>query len=77
LVNAAIPPGAIREACAPTPEAARHLAALVEGWELSARAFDRLLRVARTIADLGGKEQLEIDDVIRATGFRVLDQGLS
>lgn len=77
LVNAAIPPGLVREVCGASREAQRYLASLVSGWELSARAFDRLLRVARTIADLQDREALEVEDVIRATGFRVLDQGLT
>ena len=77
LVNAAIPPGLVRDVCGASGEAQAYLAELVSGWELSARAFDRLLRVARTIADLADREALEIEDVIRATGFRVLDQGLS
>jgi len=77
LVNAAVPPGLVREVCCASPEAQTYLAELVAGWELSARAFDRLLRVARTIADLADRPTLEVEDVIRATGFRVLDQGLS
>lgn len=75
--NAAIPPGLVREVCRPSPEALSHLAELVTGWELSARAFDRLLRVARTVADLADREELLVEDVIRATGFRVLDQSLT
>lgn len=77
LVNAAIPPGLVREACRAEADAEGYLASLVSGWELSARAFDRLLRVARTVADLADREELKLEDVIRATGFRVLDQGLS
>lgn len=76
-VNAGIPSGAIRAACRPTAEAERHLAALVSGWELSARAYDRLLRVARTIADLEGREEMGIEEVVRASAFRALDQGIS
>jgi predicted ATPase with chaperone activity len=34
------------------------------------------MRVARTLADLEGKEELGIEEVIRATSFRTLDQGL-
>ncbi len=77
LTNAAIPPGLVRAACKPSREAERHLAEIVRGWELSARAFDRLLRVARTIADLEGKDELGIEDVVRASAYRTLDQGLS
>lgn len=75
--NAAIPPGLVREACQPSREAERHLAGIVSGWELSARAFDRLLRVARTIADLEGKEEMGIEEVVRASAYRTLDQGIS
>lgn len=75
--NAAIPPGLVRTACQPSREAERHLAAIVSGWELSARAFDRLLRVARTIADLEGKEEMGIEEVVRASAYRTLDQGIS
>lgn len=77
LTNAAIPTGLLRRACRATADAEGYLASLVAGWELSARAFDRLLRVARTIADLGGSDRLRTEDVIRATCFRMLDQGLS
>lgn len=76
-VNAAIPSGLLREACKPTREAERHLASIVSGWELSARAFDRLLRVARTIADLEGREEMGIEEVVRASAFRALDLGLT
>lgn len=37
---------------------------------LSARAYDRILRVARTIADLAGKEQIEADDLAEAINLR-------
>lgn len=76
LVNAAIPSSLIRAGCRPTEEAERHLAELISSWELSARAFDKLMRVARTLADLTGKEELGIEEVIAATSFRTLDQGL-
>ncbi len=76
LSNAAIPAGLLREACGASAEAEDYLATLVSGWELSARAFDRLLRVARTVADLARREELLVEDVIRATCFRTLDQGL-
>ena len=76
-VNAAIPPGLVRELCAPEPEATRVLGSLVEGWALSARAYDRLLRVARTIADLADRASIVAEDVVEATGLRVLDQQVS
>ena len=41
--------------------------------KLSARAYDRVLRVARTIADLEGKDAVELEHVNEAIGYRQLD----
>jgi magnesium chelatase family protein len=41
---------------------------------LSARAHDRILRVARTIADLDGRDRVGINDVSEAIGYRLLDR---
>ena len=64
----------LRKFC-PLSEAARRLLdAAMERLQLSARAYDRIIKVARTIADLAGSEHIESQHISEAIGYRSLDR---
>lgn len=70
-VNAQLPSRDLPTACPLAPEASGLLEAGVAKFRLSARAVHRVLRVARTIADLAGDERLEMRSVAEALQLRV------
>ena len=58
----------------PDKEGLSVLQLAMERLNLSARAYDRILKVARTIADLEGCEQITSDQIGEAIGYRSLDR---
>ena len=66
----------LREHCALAPSGRRLLSRAMEKLHLSARARDRVLRVARTIADLAQCERIDDAHVAEAISFRNLDRGV-
>ena len=64
----------IRRACELDASSRRLLLAAIERLGLSARAHDRILKVARTIADLAACERIESVHVAEAVQYRALDR---
>ena len=67
--------GELRTHCTLAPGGRRLLARAMEKLHLSARARDRVLRVARTIADLARSDRIADEHVAEGIGFRTLDRG--
>jgi magnesium chelatase family protein len=66
--------GQIRAHCELSPECERLLERAINQQGLSARAHDRILKVARTIADLEGAAQLDSKHIAEAIQYRTLDR---
>ena len=73
--NASLPPRDLERIAVLCADGARMLAVAVERLALSARAYGKVLRVARTIADLDGSSAIRPAHVAEAIGLRVLDRG--
>ncbi|WP_316862333.1 YifB family Mg chelatase-like AAA ATPase [uncultured Cohaesibacter sp.] len=69
--NAQCPASLIERICVPGPEARTLLAHAAEAMKLSARGYHRILKVARTLADLAGRDQPESEEIAEALGYRV------
>jgi magnesium chelatase family protein len=67
-------PDAIRRWAKPDADGRRLLEHASRGLGLSARAYHRILRVARTIADLAGDEQIATSHLAEAIAYRSLDR---
>ena len=74
LCNAEMTTRHMRRYCELDPPSRRLLVAAIERLGLSARAHDRILKVARTIADLAGEERIDSSHVAEAVQYRALDR---
>ena len=72
--NARIPPPQLRKFCALDEAGERTLEMAVRRMGLSARAHDRILKVARTIADLDNREHVLAKHLAEAVQYRSLDR---
>jgi len=73
-VNSLLPTANVREFCALDAAGERTLEMAMRKFGLSARAHDRVLKVARTIADLYGHREIQAKHVAEAVQYRGLDR---
>lgn len=74
FANAQMSSRLVRKYCAVSPAGKALLKVAMERLGLSARAYDRILKVARTIADLDNSENIQTEHLAEAINFRSLDR---
>jgi magnesium chelatase family protein len=72
--NAQISSRLLRVVADPGPQGQVLLKAAMDKLNLSARAYDRIIKVARTIADLEGSEKILTEHLAEAINYRSLDR---
>ncbi len=72
--NAQMTPRTLRRFCRLDGESQKQMENAITRIGLSARAYDRILRVSRTIADLEGSEKIQARHVSEAIQYRTLDR---
>ena len=73
MCNARMGPRELKDFCGLSPESEELMKAAFEAMGLSARSYDRILRVARTIADMEGAESIEPGHIAEAIQYRTYD----
>ena len=72
--NAQLDSSSIRKYCVPDAEGSHLLHTAADSMHMSMRAYHRILKVARTIADLAGEETISSVHIAEAVQYRELDQ---
>lgn len=72
--NANLPPNLLKECCPLTEQANTALGTAFKRMGMSARGYDRILKIARTIADLAGVEVIDLPHISEALQYRSLDR---
>ena len=72
--NAQMSSKMLKEICVISPAGQNLLKTAMERLNLSARAYDRILKVSRTIADLGSSEDIKVEHLAEAIQYRSLDR---
>jgi magnesium chelatase family protein len=74
--NSQMDAGEIQKYCQLDTDSMNYLRHTIRELKLSARAYDRILKVARTIADLNDEESIGLDHIAEAVQYRSLDRRL-
>lgn len=74
LTNSRMKAAEVKRFCSMSPMATSFLEASIDKLGLSGRAYERVLKVARTIADLSGQETIDVEHVAEAVQYRALDR---
>ena len=77
MCNARMGPEELRSYCGLSDECAAIMKQAFETMGLTARSYDRILRVARTIADLDGSEEIGLTHLAEAIQYRAVNLGTS
>jgi magnesium chelatase family protein len=72
--NAQMPDKEMAFYCPIEDHARKFLFKTMEQWQLSARSYSRILKLGRTIADLAGSDQIELEHIAEALSYRSLDR---
>ena len=72
--NAMMPPHQVKQVCQTSEAGKTLLKTAMERLGLSARAYDRILKVARTIADIADSEDIRVEHLAEAIQYRSLDR---
>ena len=72
--NGLMTPREIKKYCRLNPPVQSLLREIIDKFHLTARSYDKLLKVARTIADLNESEFIREEDILEAIQYRILDR---
>jgi len=74
VLNAHLTPKQIKKWCKVSPRASDYLSSCLKRYPLSARGYARILKVARTVADIDQSDNISLSHMEKAVMYRVLDR---